>query len=347
MAFVCVAHFGFSYFALNGAHRAEWAFYAIGRIASPTFMLISGVVLGFLYALHRGEFAVLRDRLIDRGIFLLTITHVLIAGAHAAVPGGIPIALLSGVITDTIGFNLILGALLITRTSPSRRVLISAIVYAAAWTLVFVWQPRATWLEVVKQVLIGSTRVLDTTWDFDCPLVPWFAFYFAASTLGERLGMLHLAGDPARMKTLVTRLAAGGMACGAGFGALLLAGGRWMPATISVLDVLRSPMQKNPPSPAYFALYGGIGLLMLRVFLEIDRTESAGVEIATMVGQTSLFAFVIEYYVYFSVLYPLHLGYAFAWPLYFATSVAVVAAACALWRRQGYNRLLTVGYPGR
>jgi len=347
MLFVCLAHFGYAYFGLNGADRTGWIVLTIGRIASPTFMLISGIVLGILYAFHREDFSSLRDHLIDRGIFLLTVAHVTIAGAHFAVPGGIPIALVSGVITDSIGFNLIVGALLITRTSPMRRLVVGAIVYGVAWILVFLWQPQATWVELTKQVLVGSTRVLDSTWEFDCPLAPWFAYYFAASALGEKLGALYMAGESARIKRLVLRL--GAMAFTLGLVSLLIALHRFRAVAhrstiVNILSILGSPMKKNPPSPAYFALYGGVGLLMLLFFLKLESIRGAGLGLAVMVGQTSLFAFVIQYYVYLAIIYPMHLSYTVVWPLYFVASVVTVAFTCWIWRHRGYNRFITVGY---
>ena len=103
-------------------------------------------------------------------------------------------------------------------------------------------------------------------------------------------------------------------------------------------------MKKNPPSPAYFALYGGIGLLMLLFFLKLESIRGAGLGLAVMVGQTSLFAFVIEYYVYLAIIYPMHLSYTVVWPLYFVASVVTVAFTCWIWRHRGYNRFITVGY---
>jgi hypothetical protein len=349
MFFVCLAHFGYAYFGLNGADRTGWIVAMIGKVASPTFMLISGIVLGVLYALHREDFSSLRDRLIDRGIFLLTIAHVTIAGAHFAVPGGIPIALVSGVITDSIGFNLVVGALVITRISSMRRLVVGAIVYSVAWILVFLWQPQATWVEMTKQVLVGSTRVLDSAWEFDCPLAPWFGYYFAASALGEKLGVLYMAGDSARIKRLVLRLGGGAMASTLWLVSVFIALHRFRAAAhrstiVNILSILSAPMQKNPPSPAYFALYGGVGLLMLLFFLKLDGIQAAGIELAVTVGQTSLFAFVIEYYIYLAIIYPMHLSYTVVWPLYFVASVVTVAFTCWIWRQRGYNRFITVGY---
>src|SRR5665213_2210872 len=48
MFFVCVAHFGSGYFASIGEPARQTLTDRIGMVASPTFMLISGMMLGML-----------------------------------------------------------------------------------------------------------------------------------------------------------------------------------------------------------------------------------------------------------------------------------------------------------
>src|SRR5687767_2506611 len=56
MAFVCLSHFGLEYFRPFGGATAQVTMYRIGMVASPTFMLISGMMLGLLYGSRREEF---------------------------------------------------------------------------------------------------------------------------------------------------------------------------------------------------------------------------------------------------------------------------------------------------
>jgi uncharacterized membrane protein len=88
MLFVCLSHFAFAYFSADPTSvggRTHEVLNAIGMVASPTFVLISGFLLGFLYRIQSGEFGPVRRRMIDRGIFLLTIGHALILLAHTGV----------------------------------------------------------------------------------------------------------------------------------------------------------------------------------------------------------------------------------------------------------------------
>ena len=65
------------------------------------------------------------------------------------------------------------------------------------------------------------------------------------------------------------------------------------------------------------------------------------------IGQVSLFVFILQYYIYFSLLYSLHLRPGHYWPLYFLISVALIIMAALFWHRRGLNRFITVGYHGK
>jgi hypothetical protein len=70
-------------------------------------MIMSGVMLGYLHRSNANKFQRIQTKLIDRGLFLLTIGHVLIALAHSGVAGGILEAFNWGFITDAIGVSII------------------------------------------------------------------------------------------------------------------------------------------------------------------------------------------------------------------------------------------------
>ena len=81
MLFVLLSHFSSAYF--KGQPDRFWPalLYRIGMIASPTFTIVSGMLLGYLFSTTGSRFADIRTKLIDRSLFLLTVGHVLIAGA--------------------------------------------------------------------------------------------------------------------------------------------------------------------------------------------------------------------------------------------------------------------------
>ena len=111
MILVFVAHFSDAYYGLSSPVRHGLLTF-VTRVASPAFVWISGIMLGILYHRHREHFERTRNRLIDRGLFLILVGHPLIAGAHF--PNGLRIVF----ITDTIGVAVIVGALLIARAQP-------------------------------------------------------------------------------------------------------------------------------------------------------------------------------------------------------------------------------------
>ena len=70
MSFVCLSHFATGYFASIGHPERQDLTDRISMLASPAFMLISGSMLGLLSAARSTEqFARLRDKLVDRGLF--------------------------------------------------------------------------------------------------------------------------------------------------------------------------------------------------------------------------------------------------------------------------------------
>jgi len=118
MLFVLISHFGLTYFGRNGqAHLEDW-FERVGKVASPTFMVLSGMMGGFLYAMRRDSFRAIRMRLADRGLFFLTFGHVVIAVAHVPRFGRFDWALYEVFITDTIAFSIIVGPFLVEALRP-------------------------------------------------------------------------------------------------------------------------------------------------------------------------------------------------------------------------------------
>ena len=97
--------------------------------------------------------------------------------------------------------------------------------------------------------------------------------------------------------------------------------------------------------------HASIGVLLLKLCFAAEqrkwnRPSSLYVEYASAIGQSSLFTFVWQYYVYYTGLHLVHayLPFQWAWPLYFAVTVFLVAVPALWWQRAGHNRFITVGY---
>ena len=189
MLFVCVSHFGWAYFGRLPSHESQRALLEyVSLIASPTFVTISGLLLGFLARTRSQDFAVLRAKLVDRGLFMLTIGHGLIALAHVPMAGGIGPALEWGFITDVIAVGLLIGPFLIEHVRPGHRLALAGAAYTLSWIGVATWRPESTTLERAKEYLLGPSHFLGDNPRLvsECfPLIPWLAVYVAATVLGE------------------------------------------------------------------------------------------------------------------------------------------------------------------
>ena len=103
--------------------------------------------------------------------------------------------------------------------------------------------------------------------------------------------------------------------------------------------------QKSPPSIVYFMSYGGAAVLTIVVVAKLGdaRWLAAPRRWAGILGRSSLFVFLLQYYVYFTVFYLLHLQSSVLWPLYFVASLAFLVATARAWEIAGLNRWMTIG----
>jgi len=344
MFFVCLSHFGL---VSCGKTQIETKaiFERIGMVASPTFMLISGLMLGFLYQTCKSNREQLRHKLFDKGLFLLTIGHALMVGSYIYYWGSLSDALRHEFITDTIGVFIIIGPLLIPTLPIRSRLVLSFALCSLSWLIMWVWHPRLVPLEIMKEVVFGM--IGGHPWlHYSFPLVPWFSLYLAATCIGEQMGTFALAHNVSSIKRLLTRVALGGL-----LSALLLKSGYVLFSTRAIpldsfLWALTRPFQKLPPSPGYFALYGSLGLLILRGFVELEEAQRGKrlVTAASIVGQVSLFAFLVQSYMYFTVLEAATFLPPIGWPLTFFGSVALQYGACVIWHHTGGNRFFTMRF---
>lgn len=346
MMFVCLSHFGEAYLRPNEAWLSLWWVYHVTMIASPTFMIVSGMMLGLLYRTHRERFRDIQVKLIDKGLFLLTIGRLLILVAHVPLAGGLHAALRWGFITDAIGVNIIVGSLLIPRVGPAGRIGLGAGAFALSWATIFFWHPQNLGWSMLRAALAGELSPSDPMVYADVfPLLPWFGLFLCSTCLGERLAD-EAATHGRQAAKLFLRL---GVVCGALAVALRLG---WALSKMwgLVADTsfgwqhLFLPAQKLPPSPVYLLSYGGAGMILTGslFFAESWRPIDWFLQLTSQMGQTSLFVFIFQYFVYFSFLVMAAPAYSPLWPAYFVGSLLVVVFVDQLWYRKGLNRLLTV-----
>ncbi len=351
MLFVCTSHFGWAYFGRMPEHESAGALLErMALIASPTFVTISGLLLGFLTRARPADTAALRTKLFDRGLFMLTFGHLLITFAHVPVAGGLGTAFEWGFITDVIAVGLLVGPFLIDRVSPGRRLALAGGSYVLAWIVVATWHPESAVLARAKEYLVGPSHFLDGNprLVFECfPLIPWLAVYVAATVLGEYLGRRTAAGRGAEIIPTLVRVAVGCL-----LGVLVIKGGplvlkaTGLASTSVLVWTLGWPFQKQPPSPAYLGVYAGLGLLLLCALLAVDARSSLRrwLTIPASLGRASLAVFIAQYFLYFTVLVLWNPGYSPLWPLLLLASLVVVVGIGLLWARFGSNDVFSVGY---
>jgi hypothetical protein len=279
---------------------------------------------------------------VDRGLFLLTVGHAAMIGTHAFLYGSFRWLL----ITDAVGFNMIVGSWLFTRLSRRERLLLSFGLYVTSWAALVWWHPDGRWERLFSNTFFG--QIGDGFWLYSFPLLPWFALYLASTVLGERIGASLARNDqPDVSRTLgMVGLSSLGLACLLMIGTSILGGYLSQPSDGTVA-MLGSIFQKVPPSPAYVLFFGGVGLALISAFYLMEQRGVAKrlVAVSSVIGQSSLFVFVLQFYVYYVGLPLLGIRVGAFWPVYMVLTIVATLAAAIAFHRRGYRRFITVGYP--
>src|ERR1700709_2574428 len=81
MVFACLSHFSTAYLYPAGHFAATYVLTVISMVASPSFIILSGMVTGLTAVMCPHGFPQLRVHLIDRGLFLIIVGHFVLASA--------------------------------------------------------------------------------------------------------------------------------------------------------------------------------------------------------------------------------------------------------------------------
>jgi hypothetical protein len=250
-------------------------------------------------------------------------------------------------VTDTIAFSIIVGPFLIGLLDARKRLLVGATLYSVAWVVTLGWSPDGFVPHLLKDAFAGPYQT--NTWNYTFPIIPWFGLYLVGSALGEGLGRSYITGDEARFGRLAMRFGAGAIglaiAIKIAYWSLKPALASAAGARLELIYSLSSPWQKLPPGPVYLLLFGGMGLVMLSLIWHAERMGRFRrlLNLAALWGRTSLFLFIVQYYVYYVGLFYWSPAPSRWWPLYFGLSLALMTSAAAAWYHHGCNRYLTLG----
>jgi surface polysaccharide O-acyltransferase-like enzyme len=351
MFFIGVSHI--SFYLINDSATLASHLRAIGFLATPNFLLMSGLACGYQLAASPTTATALR--IVDRGLFAFLVGHLLVAGSLVyVVPPGTAFEHI--VITDSIGVLLCMAPLL-KHASAQRLLWIGAAVYVFASAVALSWHPTSN-----LQILLGA--VLFSINDGSMPDVGWVSptiAYMGIFLVGVGLGkLISRCRRDGRAEVLSVRLAAAGSI--AVMAALAVnvarhfvkphlmrhfAQGNWADVILATMNVRHDA----PPTLGYALFYGGIGVALVGFLGLMPWRETASpllrvVRLAAVIGRASFVSYVVQQWIIDFI--PIWVGFD-SWltpatsPLYLALNTVIMFWVAMIWDRRKANRYMTFG----
>ena len=332
MLLVCAAHFIDVYY--DTPLKENWFLnylLVVCKIATPSFVIVSGIVLGYLSKAKHEDLAHLRLHLLDRAILLITAGHFLIA-ASMATREDLVTALSRGYVTDTLGFCL-LGGLIVLRyaKAPSTRLWLGLMIYLIAWVGWNEWHPDNPMLVTLRGIVLGPTEEHRSIFWF--PLLPWFGVYLVGTSIGGWLGTFEKGRLSHAGKLLV------------GLSSLVLGSVFIANVMLFILNVPRSAYlpffsySKFPPGPFYVLTFGSVALLILGTLLLASKAlrTSASLKLAECMGRHALSLFITQSFLYYTALY-LFFSHVDVTTFPVALLLLIGSLLCVIWVSGVYER---------
>lgn len=345
MVFVCLSHIRYPF--SDSAPALYSALTNITRLATPTFLLLSGFVAAYVLSSGKRE---TRIAMIDRGLFVLLAGHLLLSWTDLPAVGFQEWLFARITVTDAIAVCLVIAALS-TRIPTAIVATTGAALIIAAWPLAMFWAPESNVARYVAIMLFDARS--ESSALTDAALLPYLGLFLIGMSLSRRCSA-HLAARDyvaaARKLTAVGLIA---------IASVIAAIGIWLALKPLLLDhasegalafarLTLDPRSKLPPSPAYLVFYGGVGLLIAAICL-IGRPAillRPIVTWASTLGRASLMCFVVQEWML--VVVPAVLGFSKLpsipfWAGYLVVALIALHAIATRWDRARANRFLTVG----
>jgi len=349
MLFACLAHF--AWWMENAYPSLSMLMAMTGMVATPAFMVLSGSMIGLKAGRAGAVGRKMRLDLIDRGIFLIVVAHLLIAVAEVHRSGTFLQRLVQFNSVDEIGLGCMLfGAFNGLALKPMRTLLALAFgLTCLGWALALAWHPIMPSAEVVEELLVGQLTN-NPIIDYACPMAPFLALLIAGVALGrfvarrEQQGALDSIATP--LFLLGATLASAALVAHLGYSWAAMRG--WVP-TEGAWRTSLMISRKMPPSPGYLAFFTGLALLMFGLLAYLRRAARARwlLEWLATIGQVSLFVFVLQYFVFWTLPDLLGLKPGVYFPLLFAGQIALIWWSARWWGWIGGNRWIRIGLRSR
>lgn len=345
MMLVCVSHVRVHF--ADTAPSLYFILTSITRIATPTFLLLSGFVAAYVLANGRSN---IRITLFDRGLFVLFVGHFLLDLADLRSVGAAEWILGRVTVTDAIGICL-MSAVVLHRLPPKILGALGAALALLSWPIAMLFVPQSDIAGHLGAALFNLHSEANEL--VDAAIVPYMAVFLIGMAISKRSIEIIKAG---RLEALARRLAAYGGASIALVGLGILS---WMllkslgltPTDATEAELIRQaldPRSKLPPSPAYLLFYGGAGLL-IAAFCLISKPRALVepmVRWVATIGRASLMSFVVQDWLL--LLVPAIARFENVrsipfWLAYLVVVIWIVHWLAARWDGAGANRFLTLG----
>lgn len=320
------------------------------NLGTPAFTLVSGMLLGY-FEVTRRDFDAVKKQYFRRGIQLITVAHLLIA--IALFPSRREIPFLEGYltywyITDTLALLFVSVPFFISGLKPALRV-------AAGSFLLIFWRPflflsvESKFGLLLKEFLFGvdpaGPHLLRNTY----PLIPLLGLLLIGTVIGNRLAALRMEG---RISDFVRSLHKGIAPL---LGLSFLSVGVWGAAKLHLfggkseefLKTLLYPDKLYSLLPFYIAFF-----FILVIFyvgrLEIGDREGPADRFFLLFGRTSLFTYVVHYFMIQT--FPYLLGWHGAlniWQtiLFLAIAIGLLSRVSAFYQMHFLSKKSQTGVP--
>jgi hypothetical protein len=334
-------------FLTPGTHPELYsALSTVGMFATPTFLLLSGILCGFLRDSGTRDERSFRLTLLGRGLFLLTVGHVMLGLTHWLWVPFSHAMWQSVYVTDAVGVGLSIASRLPYKMSRRALLIAGATLLFLSWTAILFLEPTNPVGLYLMRIAVGmrADAVAQEPEGWIVPIIPYLGIFLVGMAGGVEYARRVALGM--QMRDFAGLCARIGIAC-VSLGVMIklawLAAKAYLPATVHpLIFFLTEPRSKIPPGPAYLLIFGGAGILLAGLAALRARFLKHPTAIAAALGQTSLIMYVMQYWLTSVPAqgFGLHGRLAF-WFCAFTSAAATLVATAYLANRLRLNRWLT------
>lgn len=320
----------------------------LGLFATPTFLLLSGTLCGIMSLADHDSNANYRWRLLDRGLFLLIVGHVVLSLIHGLWG---PFATAFGrsfYTTDAVGCGLIVAAFIPRQTSMRRLFLCGVSLLLSTWLVGAMLEPTVPLTRSLFRLCFGLPDNSDQEEGYIVPLLPYLGIFMIGMAFGKRYYTWSAAGKNASV--LARRFIQLGVICIAIAISLKMS---WLVTKPHLSNSLRQtvylltePRQKLPPGLAYVLAFGGFGLVMAGLAHGAERFAIGRIALSFLAtfGRASLVVFMANFLIYRFPARVFNINqFGLSMLVIFPASVLLLWGIAWAWDKGRCSRYLTLG----